>query len=422
MKPSSSLILTLSSCALLSSCTQTECATPDYSRAECRVLAEGSYARLRSAEGVELRFQAVGASDDRETWAAEGLLGEREGVVFARVAHPGAFAISLRNTLALEQELELELRNVHPLAELEADALVQELEREGTRRLLRISLPASGVTWVRGALPELACARPLRFAFLADSQDNPTQLGAIVERIGIEAAQAEAAGELFGGAIIAGDLTERSVEDEFRIIADVLDRAAVPFVLTPGNHDVYASHQPYYNQNFGPGNYAFELCGVHLAMLDTGSGSIADSVLGRLPELFAAPEGSFSLVAMHHPPHAELSAGGWGREDLAHITLGEFARRGGDLVLAGHAHMLREYELEAAGRELAQLISGTAGASQGAGQPIFGYARLRFPAQTQQPSEPSHTDIERCFVEVPPPGGPAHAGTTTSSVSLCADN
>ena len=76
------------------------------------------------------------------------------------------------------------------------------------------------------------------------------------------------------------------------------------------------------------------------------------------------------------------------------MTLGEFAFQRGDLVLAGHAHMLREYkDIPVAGRAIREVIAGTAGASQGAGQPIYGYVRLTF-----------REGIEACFVEVPPPG------------------
>ena len=49
--------------ASATSCTETECATPDYTRAECRVLAENGFGRLRTSTGVEVRFQAPSATD-----------------------------------------------------------------------------------------------------------------------------------------------------------------------------------------------------------------------------------------------------------------------------------------------------------------------------------------------------------------------
>ncbi|WP_146156255.1 metallophosphoesterase family protein, partial [Enhygromyxa salina] len=350
--------LTLGVAAALTSCTETECATPDFNRAECRVLAENGFARVLSSSGVELRFQRPGATKDTASWSAEGIVVERGGVLTARVAHMGDFALSLRNTTDAELTVELELDNVHPRAVLEADAALVELSTVGTKRQLEITVPADGVTWVRGGLGlAAACTSSFRVLVLADVQTNPTQFSRIIERIAQEASDAEAAGELLTGVVMPGDLTESSSEDEFRVFADLLETATVPFALTPGNHDVYSSTLPFYNQNFGPGNYSFNVCDVHVAMLDTGSGSIADSVVGRLPELFDADGAAFSLAAMHHPPYAEITGAGWSREDLAMLTLGEFAHQGGDLVLAGHAHMLRDFsEVPVAGGEVREII------------------------------------------------------------------
>jgi hypothetical protein len=398
----------LLTCLLLSStsCTETECATPDFTRAECRVVAESGFARLRSSGGVEIRFQDPDASDDEASWSTEGIVVERGEQIAARVAHMGDFALSLRNTTASARELELELRNLHPKATIEPDPAIVELTQSGAKRLLRISLAPKQVVWIRGGLGLAgACTPRFRLAVLADVQTNPTQFARIIERIQHEASDAEAAGELLAGVVMPGDLTESSTEDEFRIFADLLETASVPFALTAGNHDIYDSTLPYYNQNFGPGNYAFTICDARIAMLDSGSGSIADSVLGRLPELFDPRGAEYLLAAMHHPPYAELTSAGWSREDMAMMTLGEFAHQGGDLILAGHAHMLREFtEVPVAGETVREIIAGTAGAWQGAGQPIYGYVRLSFEAG----------EIDACFVEVPPPGGLPHENTPTT--------
>jgi hypothetical protein len=396
----------------LTSCTETECATPDYTRAECRVVAENGFARLRSSSGVELRFQAPGATDPSASFSAEGIVVERGSVISARVAHMGEFALSLHNASNEARTIELELSNIHPRATLEANPQIieQPLVGTGTTRHLSVTVPARGVTWVHGGLDHAnACPPVVRIAVLADIQTNPTQFARIIERIQKEANLAEAAGELLAGVLLAGDLTESSREDEFLVFQDLLEAATVPFALTPGNHDVFNSDSPYFNQNFGPGNYAFSVCGARVAMLDTGSGAIAESVLGRLPELFDPKDDEYLLTAMHHPPYAALTGGGWSREDLAMITLGEFARQGGDLVIAGHAHMLREFtDIPVAGGTVREIIAGTAGAWQGAGQPIYGYVRLTFEAG----------EIDACFVEVPPPGALPHLDTPTT-IPVC---
>jgi 3',5'-cyclic AMP phosphodiesterase CpdA len=273
---------------------------------------------------------------------------------------------------------------------------------------LQISIPPSGVTWVRGSL-DAACPTRIRIAALADVQTNPGQFARIVERLQTERELAAEAGELLAGVILAGDLTEHSREDEFRVFEQMLESASVPFALTPGNHDVFEPSQPSFNQHFGPGNYVFEVCGVRVAMLDTGSGALADSVVARLPELFDRGGATHLLTAMHHPPYAELTGFGWSREDLASITLGEFVLQGGELVVAGHGHLLREFtDVPISGARIREVIVGTAGAVQGAGQPLYGYVRLTFEADT----------LEACFVEVPPPGAVPHQNTPTT-IPMC---
>jgi hypothetical protein len=389
-------------------CTQTECATPNYSRAECRVLAENEFARLRSSTDVEVRMQSYEATDDRETWVAEGLVRERGAVIYARVAHMGDFALSLRDVAGAGQTVELELDNVHPEATLAADTNIVELDAVGLTRTLQITIPADGVTWVRGSL-SAACPARVRIAALADIQTNPGQFARIVERLRQEADLARDAGELLAGVIVAGDLTEHSHQVEFDSFAQLLEPASVPFALTPGNHDVYQRTQPSFNQTFGPGSYAFEVCGVRTTMLDTGSGALADSIVARLPELFDRGSATHMLAAMHHPPYAELTGLGWSREDLASITLGEFVLQGGELVLAGHGHLLREFvDIPIADGHVRELIIGTGGAVQGVGQPLYGYVRLTFVG----------ADVEACFVEVPAPGAVPHANTPTT-IPIC---
>jgi hypothetical protein len=393
---------------VLTGCGQTECATPNYARAECRVLAENELARLRSSTGVEVRVQSFDATDDRDTWSAEGLVRELGDAIHVRVAHMGDFALSLRDTTGAGQVVALELDNIHPQLVLAGNANVVELDAAGLQRSLQITIPPSGVTWVRGSLTP-ACPTRVRIAALADVQTNPGQFARIVEHLQRERDAADEAGELLAGVILAGDLTEHSHANEFVAFAQLLEAASVPFALTPGNHDVYERTQPYFNQNFGPGNYVFEVCGVRIAMLDTGSGALAESIVARLPELFARRDASHIVTAMHHPPYAELTGFGWSREDLASITLGEFVLQGGELVLAGHGHLLREFvDIPIADGHVRELIIGTGGAVQGVGQPLYGYVRLTF----------VDADVEACFVEVPAPGAVPHANTPTT-IPIC---
>lgn len=380
-------------------CVQPHCTSPLYSEAECRVIAENQHARLRTSRGVEVRFQDPEATDD-ETWDARGLVQELpDGSVHARVAGPGRFAISLRAPEDTDVIFDLRLLNVDPAAVLGVGIRGLELQQPvvpaaGSTRALEVALAAGQVQWIVGDRP---CPPRYRLAVTADIQTNPTQFERIVDQLQLEAQQSAEAGEPLVGLVVAGDLTEASRDDEFEAMREILPRLPFPVAVTTGNHDIYRPTRPYYNLSFGPGNYAFDVCGVHVTMLDTGSGAIARSVQARLPELLHRGDARFLVVALHHPPHPGATGAGWSQEDRAHALLAEVAREQADLIVAGHNHALHHFaELKVGDARLRELIVGTAGAYQGVGIPRYGYARLTF--------DDDAGTMETCFVEVPPPG------------------
>jgi len=199
------------------------------------------------------------------------------------------------------------------------------------------------------------------------------------------------------GLLVVGDLTESSRDDEFETIGEILAHAPIPVALTPGNHDIYRPSRPHFNRSFGPGNHSFDVCGVHVAVLDSGSGTIAASVQARLPELLFRGDARFLVVGLHHPPYAGLTGSGWSREDQAAAFLVELAREHTDLIVAGHNHALRDYpEIPVGDVNLHEVIVGTGGAYQGIGVPRYGYLRISFDDDTGT--------LDQCFVEVPPLG------------------
>ncbi|MCB9755503.1 MAG: metallophosphoesterase [Myxococcales bacterium] len=383
-------------------CAQPVCAQPDYRDPDCRVLEENERARLRSSAGAELRMQAPDA-DATSSWDALGLLREeRPGEVTARVAALGDFALSIEPAEQPADALELTLTNVDPrlvveLTRADDDALIAVLPADGPslRRHARVPL-TEGALWLRGAL---ACPDRFRLVAVGDVQDGVRHFERILDHLELERAAAEEAGEPLLGLLLLGDLTDRARDDEFRALRELLARAPVPVAATPGNHDIFRAFPPSYNEIFGPGSYSFELCGARVAMLDSGSGMIADSVEARLDELIARDRerAPFLLVGTHIPAHAGLTGNGWTREDQAERLLTALAEAKVDILLTGHVHALREYPaVPTPYGPVRELIAGTAGAAQGSGQLDFGYVRLslaRAPAS-----------MEACYVEVPPPG------------------
>jgi predicted phosphodiesterase len=378
-------------------CAQPECTNPNYRRAECRVIAENDVARLLLPSGVEVRFQAADATDDA-TWDATGLLQAVDpGTVRARVAGLGAFAISVRGIEGGPGTLELQLDNVSPEADVRVETggviLPVPAEAEGgLRRDVMLVLDPAAPVWIRG---DTQCPERYRIAVTADIQTNPAQFERIVEALGREAEEADALGEPVRGMMIIGDITESSRDDEFERMLSILATSEVPVAVTPGNHDIYRPFRAHYNQYFGPGNHGFTVCTTRVVLLDSGSGTIARSVEGRLPELLDRGDADHLVLGMHHPPYAGLTAAGWSSERAAGRLLAEAAIARADLIVSGHAHSLHDFaEIPVGDRQLHQIIAGTGGAYQGLGIPRYGYVRLTIDAG----------GIETCFVEVPPPG------------------
>lgn len=408
------LLLSAAAGASTHACTQPECSSPDYGNAECRVVAENELARLLTAEGVEVRFQEPIATTTA-TWVATGLVTQRApGAIELRVAGPGAFAVSLEATAAVPVQIEVTLDNVDGGATVTMGRSGEEVEVAAaspgtTRRTLTVALDDARPVWIRGSRP---CPPRFRLAVTADIQTNPWQFDRIVDRLIAETALAAEAGEPLVGLVIAGDLSEAARDDEFETLAPIFARVPVPVAVTAGNHDIFRPLHPQFNRNFGPGNYAFAVCDVHVAMLDSGSGSIARSVHARLPELLDRGDASHLLAVMHHPPYPGITGSGWSREDIAAQALVEFAAAGVDLVLAGHNHALHDFPDIAIGDgTVREIVVGTAGAYQGVGTPRYGYLRLVF----------GDGEIEPCFVEVQPPGLDAPAGEALRSLPYCAD-
>jgi predicted phosphodiesterase len=381
----------------LPSCAQPECTSPNYRRAECRVIAENEAARLLLPSGVEMRFQPADATDD-STWDATGLLqGLESGRVRARVAGLGAFAISVRGVASGPDMIDLLLDNVDAQAVVTVEAggvsvPVPAPPDGGLYREVTLALDPAAPVWIRGNTP---CTDRYRIAVTADIQTNPAQFERILEALARETEEAQAIGEPMRGLIIAGDITESSRDDEFETMEEILATAPVPVAVTAGNHDIYRPFQPHYNRVFGPGNHAFQICTTRVVLLDSGSGAIARSVEGRLPELLDRGDADHLVLGMHHPPYASLTGAGWSSERAAHRLLAEAAIADVDLIVAGHAHALHDFSnIPVGDRELREIIAGTGGAFQGLGVPRYGYVRLTI----------SPEGIDTCFVEVPTPG------------------
>ncbi|MCB9674575.1 MAG: metallophosphoesterase [Alphaproteobacteria bacterium] len=367
----------------LLSCLRPECTPASYSEPECRVIAENDLARVRTSDGVEVRFQDPTRSGT-DGWAAKGVARvTAEGSVEARVAGLGAFRISVHPGPTGAGTLRVAVQNVHP----RTPALAFEIERQGLTRLIEVPLDA-GVVEITGDLPPGFCDGGYTVAAVGDIQTNPVHFQRIVDALHDEAAFADAAGKPLAGLVLLGDLAEHSTREELENVDRILRNAPVPTAAIPGNHDIYDVTDALFNETYGPGNHVFDVCSAHFVLLDTGSGGLAPSIVGRLPELLDS-DADFLISGTHHPPFAAQSTIGWTREDQAQLLMAELAARNADVMLAGHAHRRFHHESP----PVPQLVVGTGGAIQYAVDPDFGYLRMQL-----------DQELQYCFVPVAAPG------------------
>jgi len=363
-------------------CARPECTPPDYRNPECRVLAENLYAKWINSDGVEVRFQAAEGSQTR-SWEATGRVTlTEEGAFYARVAGLGNFRLSVHREPDGPASAEVVVDNVHP----EILPLLGEVERSGLRRTLALSLTEE-ITEIRGVLPDDLCAGDYRIAALADIQTNPLQFARIVEDLH----HRDDGTTPLLGVLLLGDVAEYGSREEMADVMEIMAASPVPFAVTAGNHDVYAESDAVYNDVFGPGNHVFDVCDTHVVLVDTGNGYLAPSIRGRLDQLMETDRRTL-IAGMHHPPYPGRTSSGWTKEDHAQHLVAELSARGGDLLLAGHMHR----RLQTDSTPVPQIIVGTAGATQYAVDPDYGYLRMTF----------GGAKIDTCFVSVPAPGSP----------------
>jgi 3',5'-cyclic AMP phosphodiesterase CpdA len=163
--------------------------------------------------------------------------------------------------------------------------------------------------------------------------------------------------------VITGDVTNLSLDSEFRLARSLLDRLEIGarhVTIIPGNHDVYTIDavlrrpfqrhlHPYVTSDSGDERYPVVRVRDHVALVGLSSarpspvpfasGSLGGDQRARLEERLyeLGRRGLFRIVLIHHPPvdnRAVVFRGLRDRAELQEI----FARVGAELVVHGHEH------------------------------------------------------------------------------------
>jgi 3',5'-cyclic AMP phosphodiesterase CpdA len=200
---------------------------------------------------------------------------------------------------------------------------------------------------------EAPVEKPLEFAVMSD-----IHLDAGNFKIALEKAKAD--GEDF--VIIVGDLTSLGKKEELSAMKKILDESGLKYYAIPGNHDLWASNQKkgnLFRQVFGPDFQSFKRDNFKFILVDNGSFSGIDAILGEdgqsqgvwlKKELVECPQIDclvFMHIPLNHPrsfhimgeenPQVALEAKKWA-EVLVESEVKE--------VFAGHLHFFSSYTLD----------------------------------------------------------------------------
>ena len=72
-------------------------------------------------------------------------------------------------------------------------------------------------------------------------------------------------------AIVAGDLTENGLMQEYIFFYESMDRLNIPYLTVIGNHDYLSNGEKVYSQMYGPYNYTFVYNNVKFVMFDNNT-------------------------------------------------------------------------------------------------------------------------------------------------------
>jgi 1,2-diacylglycerol 3-alpha-glucosyltransferase len=100
--------------------------------------------------------------------------------------------------------------------------------------------------------------------------------------------------------MILGDLVPSNRPENYYHFAEMLEKAPLPALVIPGNHDYGRHGSARYRETFGPTDYAFDFGGYHFITLDNARDRLTDGQLRWLEKQLQSP--SHKIVFLHEPP------------------------------------------------------------------------------------------------------------------------
>jgi 3',5'-cyclic-AMP phosphodiesterase len=106
-------------------------------------------------------------------------------------------------------------------------------------------------------------SKPFKVAVLADAHYHYGKLGDAVTHINADPS--------YAFAIVAGDLTENGLKQEFDFFYETMARLKIPYITVIGNHDYLSNGDVLYKQMYGPYNYTLVFNNTKFILFDNNT-------------------------------------------------------------------------------------------------------------------------------------------------------
>lgn len=106
-------------------------------------------------------------------------------------------------------------------------------------------------------------SKPFKVALLSDPHYHYSKLEDAIARINSDPD--------YAFVIVAGDLTENGLQQEFVFFHETMMRLKIPYLTVIGNHDYLSNGEMVYKQMYGPYNYTFDFNNTRFVLFDNNT-------------------------------------------------------------------------------------------------------------------------------------------------------
>jgi 3',5'-cyclic-AMP phosphodiesterase len=236
----------------------------------------------------------------------------------------GEWTITVRNTL------------VDAVLDGDGTRYTREPDRHPTLAIFHVTL-TPGTHVLRVAPPDADTIEPFTVAAMADIQTALPDVDDVFERI--------SAVPNARFVIAMGDITERSLVEEYELFERQLTTLTIPYFTTLGNHELWADASRYFDR-FGRASFQFDFKGASFTFADSGDAGLDPAVEQWVEDWLANAQDRTSIFLTHFPPVDPLGVryGGFRSVQDGRRLLARLAEANVDLTLYGHIHTYVQFE------------------------------------------------------------------------------